>query len=98
MTTKQIEYKTKTFPVIQDDNRTKCNECENETGHAIWCSLSKHAINKALAAGTWIAVSEHGVEKQFMLAPSATEQFAFDYAKRNVTFIAGDYLASVRKS
>jgi hypothetical protein len=76
----------------------KCSECERNNGHEIWCSLSKEIMPKALPAGTWIAVSEQGTEKTFTLAPQASEDFAFEYAKRNVTFIAGDILATVRRA
>ena len=76
----------------------RCNECDKQNGHEIWCSLTKETVAKPLASGKWIAVSEQGAEKRFKLAPQASEEFALDYAQQHITFIAGDTLAGVRRA
>ena len=56
------------------------------------------SLHQQAIVDTWIAISALGAEKTFTLAPAASEEFALNYAMGNISFIAPDQLATVRRA
>ena len=38
----------------------KCDECNKNNGHEIWCCLSRHAAPVAVTSNTWVGYNEAG--------------------------------------